>query len=269
MAWAIPCSPVSAARSGRTMGRGRKRRSSRRSRGSSPARRKDDLPAPDGPRMTSRDSTPESASRAAHPTRARSGRRGRRTRPRRPPSAVPIPDTARGPDRPEAATGNALPRFPGRARPPAVAACRHWPAPPVRRHRRCRRSGAVTGEQVAPLPFRGDAGVGKRSSRANRMVLFNVSAYRNSAWHSREASQCFDSKQITASQRLLAAAMPASSAPRAEYRCGVQIQEDLLGQTRLVLDQPRLNRRRLAAIPAGMAQEHPRHLAPTAALMQP
>ena len=59
MAWARPSSPVSTARSGRTMGSGRKRRSSRRSRGSSPARRNDDFPAPDGPRMTNIDSTPE------------------------------------------------------------------------------------------------------------------------------------------------------------------------------------------------------------------
>ena len=58
MAWARPSSPVSTARSGRTMSIGRKRRSSRRSLGSSPARRNDDLPAPDGPRITNSDSTP-------------------------------------------------------------------------------------------------------------------------------------------------------------------------------------------------------------------
>ena len=45
---------------------------------------------------------------------------------------------------------------------------------------------------------------GSGSRRAHRMVLFSVSAYRNSVSHSCEASQCLDNKQITASQRLLA-----------------------------------------------------------------
>ena len=58
MACARPSSPVSTARSGRTISSGRKWRSSRRSLGSSPARRNDDLPAPDGPRITSSDCTP-------------------------------------------------------------------------------------------------------------------------------------------------------------------------------------------------------------------
>ena len=47
-----PVSPVIAARSGRITGNGRKFRSSRMSRGKRPARRNDDLPAPDAPRMT-------------------------------------------------------------------------------------------------------------------------------------------------------------------------------------------------------------------------
>jgi hypothetical protein len=45
---------VSAARSGRIAGSARKFRSSRARRGSSPARRNDDLPAPEAPRITSR-----------------------------------------------------------------------------------------------------------------------------------------------------------------------------------------------------------------------
>ena len=48
-----PVSPLIAARSGRITGSGRKLRSSRLSRGNRPARRNDDLPAPDAPRMTS------------------------------------------------------------------------------------------------------------------------------------------------------------------------------------------------------------------------
>ena len=45
-------SPLIAARSGRITGNGRKLRSSRASRGNRPARRNEDLPAPDAPRMT-------------------------------------------------------------------------------------------------------------------------------------------------------------------------------------------------------------------------
>jgi hypothetical protein len=45
---------------------------------------------------------------------------------------------------------------------------------------------------------------GTGSSRATRIALFNVSAYRNSTSHSCEFSPCSDSRQITASQRALA-----------------------------------------------------------------
>ena len=58
MACASPVSPVSAWRSGRMMSSSTKWRSSRRSRGSSPARRNDDFPDPDGPSTTNRLSTP-------------------------------------------------------------------------------------------------------------------------------------------------------------------------------------------------------------------
>ena len=49
---ASPASPNIAARSGRMIGNGRKFRSSRARRGNRPARRNEDLPAPDAPRMT-------------------------------------------------------------------------------------------------------------------------------------------------------------------------------------------------------------------------
>ena len=47
-----PASPLIAARSGRMIGSGRKLRSSRAKRGHNPARRKEDLPAPEAPRIT-------------------------------------------------------------------------------------------------------------------------------------------------------------------------------------------------------------------------
>ena len=42
----------------------------------------------------------------------------------------------------------------------------------------------------------------------------------------------------------------------------VQIQVDLIDQTRFLLDQPLLDRHRLTAVPAGMTQKHPRHASP-------
>ncbi len=95
-----PCSPVSALRSGRMMPNTTKRRSSRCSRGISPARRNDDLPLPEGPSTTNSDFRPktvpagETAWRATHPSPARSRRHGRRTHRRRCPRTAPSPDTA-------------------------------------------------------------------------------------------------------------------------------------------------------------------------------
>ena len=66
--------------------------------------------------------------------------------------------------------------------------------------------------------------------------------------------------RLAAGVGLLQRLLPAFPGPDAGVR--VQIQEDLLGQTRLLLDQPRLDRHRLAAIPAGMTQKHPRHDSP-------
>ena len=63
--------------------------------------------------------------------------------------------------------------------------------------------------------------------------------------------------RLTAGVGLLQRLLPAF--PRPDTGVRVQIQKDLLGQTRLLLDQPRLDRHRLAAIPAGMTQKHPRH----------
>ena len=53
--------------------------------------------------------------------------------------------------------------------------------------------------------------------------------------------------------------------PRPDPGVRVQIQVDLIDQTRFLLDQPLLDRHRLAAVPAGMTQEHPRHASPPSA----
>ena len=49
--------------------------------------------------------------------------------------------------------------------------------------------------------------------------------------------------------------------PRKVLGCqsAIEIQEDLLGQARLLLNQPRLDCYRLAVVPARMAQKDPRH----------
>ena len=65
---------------------------------------------------------------------------------------------------------------------------------------------------------------------------------------------------LTAGVGLLQRLLPACPRPNAGVR--VQIQVDFVGQARLLLDQPRLDRDRLTAIPAGMTQKHPRHNSP-------
>ena len=207
MAWARPSSPVSTARSGRTIGSGRKRRSSRRSRGSSPARRNDDLPAPDGPRITNSDSTP--VVRIPCST----------SRPRRIWASRPKNTAA------SASSSGAQPRYgarsgsPGgghgkcsapipRARKASSSRCK----PTAGQHHRLPAiadldfgGGAVVGEQVAALPLRGDVGVGHRLQPGD--TRWSCSASRHSGTRSctrEEASQCLDSRQITASQRALA-----------------------------------------------------------------
>ena len=100
------------------------------------------------------------------------------------------------------------------------------------------------------------------SSRATRMVLFSFSAYRNSVSHSGEFASAWTAgnHRLTTSVGLLQRLLPPF--PRPDTGVRVQIQIDLLGQTRFLLDQPLLDRHRLAAVPAGMAQEHPRHASP-------
>ena len=115
--------------------------------------------------MTNRDSTPRRcASRAAHPTRARSGRRARRTPPRRPPPAVPTPDTGARSGSPGGGHGKCSAPMPRARRavqqPLQAVTSQHHRLPAVALS--TLGGGAVTGEQVAALPLRGDAGVGHR-----------------------------------------------------------------------------------------------------------
>ena len=222
MAWARPSSPVSTARSGRTMGSGRKRRSSRRSRGSSPARRNDDFPAPDGPRITNSDSTPEV--RIPRST----------SRPRRIWASRPKNTAA------SASSSGAHPRYGARSGSPGgghgkcsapIPSARSAVQQPLQahgvQHHRLPAiadvdfgGGAVVGEQVAALPLRGDAGVGHRLQPGAQDGLVQRSrrsgtrsgtrARLPSAWtagRSPPRSGCWP------------AAAPASTVPRAGCRC--------------------------------------------------
>ena len=64
--------------------------------------------------------------------------------------------------------------------------------------------GAVIGEQVAALPLGGDVGVGHRLQPGAQDGLVQVLGVAELDLAFREFSQCFDSRQITASQRALA-----------------------------------------------------------------
>ena len=66
--------------------------------------------------------------------------------------------------------------------------------------------------------------------------------------------------RLAAGIGLVQSFLPALPGPNAGVR--VHIQEDFVGQPRLLLDQPRLDRDGLAAIAAGMTQKHPRHNSP-------
>ncbi len=228
------------------MSSGRNVRSSRRSRGSSPARRNDDFPAPDGPRITNSDFTPEARMpaqlvQAAHdlgvapeehrrigflqrcPPPIRGALRVIRRRPRE----------------------IAPPRSPTRADHPATAAGPRWPTPPARRRRR---SISVVG----PSPT-------NRSQRCHSEVMLVSGTGSSRAHHDRlvqrlgipELGLAFRGgfpmrrqqadHRLTAGVGLLQRLLPAFPGPDAGVR--VQIQVDLLGQPRLLLDQPRLDRR--------------------------
>ena len=259
---------MSTARSGRTMGSGRKRRSSRRSRGSSPARRNDDLPAPDGPRITNRDSTPEvripcstssprtiwasrpkntaasTSSSGAHPRYgARSGSPGGGHGK----CSAPIPSARRRVQQPLQAHGVQHHRL------PAIGDVDFG-------------GGAVVGEQVAALPLRGDPGVGHRlqpGAQDGLVQTLGVAVLGLALVGGFPVLRQQADHRLAAGVGLLQRLLPPLAGPDTGVR--VQIQEDLLGQTRLLLDQPRLDRHRLAAIPAGMAQKHPRHNSPPSA----
>ena len=116
----------------------------------------------------------------------------------------PTPGTAPGRDRPAAATGNARPRSrraQAAQQPLQTLGGQHHRRPAGHRDLGGR---AVADKQVAALPLRGDPGIRRRLQPGAQDRLVQLSAYRYSVLHSCEASQCFDSRQITASQRVLA-----------------------------------------------------------------
>ena len=124
-------------------------------------------------------------------------------------------------------------------------------------------AGAVVGEQVAALPLGGDVGVGHRlQPRAQNSLVqvLRVAELRRALVRAVPMLRQQANHRLAAGIGLLQRLPPALPGPDTGVR--VQIQENLLGQARLPLDQPLLHRDRLAAVPAGMTQENPRHHSP-------
>ena len=264
MAWARPSSPVSTARSGRTMAIGRNVRSSRRSLGSSPARRNDDFPLPDGPSTTNSDSTP--VVRIPRST----------SRPRRIWASRPKNTAA------SASSSGAHPRYGARSGSPGGGHGKYSaPIPNARRpfSNRCKPSVSnTTGSPPSTLIAVVGPSPTNRSQRCHSEVMLVSGTGSSRATSDRlvqrlgipELGLAFRGgfplrrqqadHHLTAGVGLLQRLLPPCPRPDAGVR--VQVQIDLLGQPRLLLDQPRLDRDRLAAIPAGMTQKHPRHNSP-------
>jgi hypothetical protein len=123
--------------------------------------------------------------------------------------------------------------------------------------------GASAGEHVAVLPLRGNFAAlnGLQTGAHDGLVLilgvaiFGLTLRRAFPMLRQQADHRL-AAGVGPVQRLL----PPLSGPNPGVR--VQVQKNLLGQPRLLLGQPRLDRDRLTAIPAGMTQKHPRHHSP-------
>ena len=100
---------------------------------------------------------------------------------------------------------------------------------------------------------------GSGSSRAHRMVLFRRLGRPELGLAFGEASQVLTAGRSPPRSGCWPAAAPASTAPRRMPVCAVQIQKDLLGQTRLLFHQPSLQCHSLRIVEARMAQEDTRH----------
>ena len=222
MACARPSSPVSTARSGRTMGRGRNWRSSRRSRGSSPARRNDDFPAPDGPRMTNRRLHP----RRAHPAQHVQPAQNLGVAPeehRRIDLLQRCPPPIRGAVRViRWGPWEMLGRDPQGAQtvqqPLQTHAVQHHRLPAVGDVDFG--GGAVIGEQVAALPLRGDVGVGHRlqpGAQDGLVQVLGVAELDLALTRVQPVLRQQADHRLAASTGLIAA--PPSTAPQAGSRC--------------------------------------------------
>ena len=181
---------------------------------------------------------------------------------------MPTPDTGRGPGSPGGGHGKCSAPIP-KARKASSSRCK----PTVSKTTGCPPSamstvggGAVVGEQVAALPLRGDVGVGHRlqpGAQDGLVQVFGVAELGLALTGGFPVLRQQADHRLAAGVGLVQRLLPPLAGPDAGVR--VQIQEDLLGQTRLLLDQPRLDRHRLAAVPAGMTQKHPRHNSPPSA----
>ena len=263
MAAANPDGPVSGSRCGRTMPSGRKRRSSRRSRGSSPARINDDLPAPDGPNTSSSDFT-----------------RSRRI-PRRVSNAAT--SAASRPKNTPASTGSngSHPRYGARSGSVGgghTNASAEIPAPRIASRNRIRPSVAnITGgpppisilvcgpvsEQINALPLRRQVPTGAVFQPGAQDLLVEV--FGGAVFHLAFPGGLPGRRQqadhrLTAGVRPRQRVLPAH--PRSDPTAGIHVQEDFVDQRRILFGQPAFERHRRPHIGTGMTQEDSRHRGP-------
>ena len=119
---------------------------------------------------------------------------------------------------------------------------------------------AVADKQVAALPLRGDPGIAQQLQSPAHYGLvqrLGVAVFGLAFMGGLPMLRQQADHHLAAAAGLLQRLFPPLPGPDPGVQ--VQIQEDLLGQTRLLLDQPRLDRGRRPAVPAGMTQEHPGH----------
>src|SRR6478672_7479796 len=121
-------------------------------------------------------------------------------------------------------------------------------------------------EQVTPLPLRGDVGVRHRlqpSTQDGLMQILRVAELNFALTRVQPVRRQQTDHRLAASTGPIERLLP--PLPRPDPGVRVQIKVDFIEQTRFLFGQPVLDRHRLTAIPAGMAQEHTRHAPPPSA----
>jgi hypothetical protein len=126
--------------------------------------------------------------------------------------------------------------------------------------------GAMVGEQIAALPLRGDVVVRhwfQPGAQDGLMQILGVAELDQAFRRLQPVLRQQADHRLATRTSLIQRPLPPLARPDTSVRVHIQI--DLVDQTRLVLDQPLLDRHRLAAVKPRMTQEHPRHASPPTA----